>query len=336
MKLIPSMIALLLIGSYSTIATAQDYYDDDIYYNPSKAKTKEKKSTKANSNSNVIIVDYPAADTYIVTGDGVNIDIDTYNRRGVFANDSINATSTVNSENFECTQQIERFYNPDVIVESQDETVAQIYYATPATDVNIYVGSPSWGFGYYPYYSSPWYWGTPHSWWYYNSWAYNPWYWDYGPYWSYPSWYWGYGGYYPYYHPPHHHGIAYHPGPSRPGGNYRPSGYHSGRTNNYRPGSTSNMHRPGSANNGYRNESSGGNYRPGRGTNRSNSSNKSYRSNNESNNGNNSYRPSSKNSSRGESSSSYRNSGSRNSGSGFRSGGGGGTRGGGGGGRGRR
>ena len=58
MKLIPSMIALLLIGSYSTIATAQDYYDDDIYYNPSKAKTKEKKSTKANSNSNVIIVDY--------------------------------------------------------------------------------------------------------------------------------------------------------------------------------------------------------------------------------------------------------------------------------------
>lgn len=352
-KILASLIAMILIGSYNSFVIAQDDYDDDIYFNAKKAKTEKKdKVVNATTMSSVTTADYPAADTYVITGNGVNIDIDTYNRRGVFANDTISANSSSrveNTQSFECTQQIERFYNPRVIIESPDESVAQIYYATPATDIDIYIGSPYCGVS-YPYYSSPWYWSTPRSWWYYNSWVYNPWYWDY-----YPSWYWGYSYYYPTYYPyypgyyPRYYPTyypyypSYYPStPKRPGSNYRPGGYHGGSTGNYRPSNRPGDYRPGGS-------SHNSNYRPGRGTNRSSSSsgsyrsgsssnkdNNSYRPSENSNNRGNSYRPSSGNSSRSESTPSYRSGSSRGSSGGFRGGGGGSTRGGGGGGRGRR
>lgn len=332
-----SLLALILIGGYS-IASAQGYDDDDIYYNPSKAKAAKTEAKKASTQATVV-TDYPAADTYTPSStSGVNIDIDAYNRRGVFATDTAAAT-TGNTSNFECTQQIERFYNPRVVIESPDAELAQYYYAEPA-EVNIVINTPGyWGYGYSPYYyNSPWYWGTPRSWWYYNSWAYNPWTWGYGPSWSWgwgpscawgPAWgpSWGWGGYHPVHRPSWAH---------RPGGNVRPAyrpghtpSYGNSRPGNYRPGTTSG-YRPGNAGN-----NSG--YRPGRGTTNRSKSSSGYRPGN-SNNSNNGYSRPGSNSNRSQSSPSYRSSGSsRSSGSmggGYR-GGGGSSRGGGGGGRGR-
>lgn len=329
-----SLLALIMIGGYS-IASAQGYDDDDIYYNPSKAK----KSAPVKKTADVVVADFPAADTYTPATTGVNIDVDTYNRRGTFANDTVTARSE-NQTNFECTQQIERFYNPRVVIESPDESLAQLYYAEPTADVNIIINTPGyWGFGYSPYYyNSPWYWGTPRSWWYYNSWAYNPWYWGYGPSWSWgwgPSWAWGpawgpswgWGGYYP----PHRPAWA-----NRPSGNVRP-GYRPGNNayGNARPAASGN-YRPGN-NSGYRPGTGGNNsgYRTGRGTNRSNSSN-GYRPGNNYNNSNSNYRPGN-NSNRSQSSPSYRSGSSRSSGSygGYRGGSSGGSRSGGATGRGR-
>ena len=330
-----SLLALIMIGGYN-IATAQGYDDDDIYYNPSKAK----KTAPVKKTTNVVVADFPAADTYTPANTGSNIDIDAYNRRGTFAKDSVAARSEAPA-NFEYTQQIERFYNPRVVIESPDADLARVYYAEPSADVNIIINTPGyWGYGFSPYYyNSPWYWGTPRSWWYYNSWAYNPWYWGYGPSWSWswgwgPSWTWGpswgWGSYYPPYRP----GWAHRPGGNiRPGGNVRPA-YGATRPGNYRPGSAGG-YRPGNTG-GYRpGAGSNSGYRPGRGTNRSNSSN-GYRPGSNSNNNNNTYRPGS-NYNRSESTPSYRGGSSRGSGSfgGYR-GGGGSTRGGGGAGRGRR
>lgn len=280
-----SLLAFLAIGGLC-LANAQGYDDDDIYYNPSKAKKQTQKVKKTTAPA---VVDYPSADSYTpAPGAGTDIDIDTYNRRGVFAADTAR-TEARPASSFENTRNIERFYNPQVVVESPDQELLTYYYSEPAPEVNIVINTPGyWGWGYTPYYyGSPWYWGTPRSWWYYNSWAYNPWVWGWGPSWSWtwgpswgwgPSWSWGWGGgYYPGgWNYPHRPGWANRPvGNSRPGyrpgssvtGNHRPGYNTSGRYPGYRPGSTSTDRNP-----GYR----GG----GRGTNRSNGSNYGRPSNN--------------------------------------------------------
>lgn len=346
---ITSLLAIVAIGCYSS-AFAQGYDDDDIYYNPSKSKAAKTTETATSGKSyNSMASEFPSADTYTVTpGQGVNIDVDAYNRRGAFAVDTVNARNSRNKPagNFECTQQIERFYNPRVIIESTDDDVAQYYYAEPDADVNIYINTPGyWGSSIYSpyYYGSPWYWGTPRSWWYYNSWAWNPtWSWGWDPYWSWtwgpswawgPTWSWGWGGYYPGYWGPAYHPVR--PGwANRPSGNsrpcYRPGGSDRGygnsrpgyRGGNYygtsRPSGTSPSYRPGTS--GHGSNSSG--YRSGRGSNRSSSS-PSYRNNSGSN--------------RSSSSPSYRSgSGSyRSSGGSYGGSRGGGSSHGGGGGRGR-
>lgn len=195
-----SLLAVALIIGSAGSAFAQGYDDDDdIYYNPSKAKS-AKSSTPRNNSHAPSTAEFPAADTY-TPGTGVDIDVDTYNRRGTFApDDTVRKNASQTAGNFECTQQIERFYNPRVIIESPDADVATLYYSDPTPDINIVINTPGyWGSSFYPYspyyYGSPWYWGTPRSWWYYNSWAYNPWYYDpwvWGPSWSWgPSWAWG-------------------------------------------------------------------------------------------------------------------------------------------------
>lgn len=290
-----SLFAAAAIIACGSSAFAQGYDDDDIYYNPSKAKqaTPAKPATGQNS-YNYPTADYPAADTY-TPGTGMNVDVDTYNRRGSFAADTAVARSSDAPSSFEYTQQIERFYNPRIIIESPDQDLARIYYTEPSTDLNIYINTPSiWGGPYYSYspfyYNSPWYWGTPRSWWYYNSWYYDSWAW--GPSWSWgwtPGWSygpsWGWGGYYP---------PAWLPSrPHRPSWSNRPSG-------NVRPG-----YRPGSSHGRYDGYTGGGygNSRPG-------------------------YRPGSSGSSRPSGTSpSYRpGSGSSGSGSGYRSGGSGSSR----------
>ena len=203
--------AILMAGLFATvsIASAQSYYDDDIYYDASKdkaAKTAQSKSqntsgsngnyykvaTYGNGSATVVVTDYPSADNYTVNGTRT-ISVDDYNRRGIFATDSLSADST--ATDFQYTRRIEQYYNPEIVSGSGDTELAQIYYMEPQT-VNIYVNTPSayWGYAYfYPSlaWSSPYYWNNYWRWnssWYWNSW--------YDPYWSFgwgPSWAWGPG-----------------------------------------------------------------------------------------------------------------------------------------------
>lgn len=304
-RLTSLLAAALLIGS--GYAYAQGYDDDDIYYNPAKAKATKPVTKQGPSQSATTTADYPAADTYTYNGSGLNVDIDTYNRRGTFAPDTAVSMQQESTSNFEYTQQIERFYNPRVVIESPDAEVARYYYAEPSADVNIIINTPGyWGYPYYAYspyyYSSPWYWGTPRSWWYYNSWYYDTWAW--GPYWNWgPSWAWGpswgWGGYYhPIWHPSHSHHPTW---ANRPSGNVRP-GYRPGSSRgrysystggnygntrpSFRPGSSSNYRPSAGSSPSYRPGQSNGNssgYRSGNGTGRSNGSNSYSRPNNNSN-----------------------------------------------------
>lgn len=270
-----SLMLALLVGMAS-VAVAQDIYDD-IYYNP---KT-DNKPKQAVTNTQTAVTDYPSADTYNYDS-GSSIDVDAYNRRGIFAVDTTTvAADNSSSADFECTRQIERFYNPDVIVESDDPTLAKAYYAEPQSTVNIVINSPGyWGWGYtgyspywnwnYPYYSSYWGWNYPY---YYGVWG-SPYYYAswYGPTWSW-TWGWGpgYGGWGPGYGwRPGWGGPAW--GWSRPNNPRHPSAWQANRPGYGRPGGGNNTigQRPGVAN-----PRPGGNYghgnntqidRPGNGT----------------------------------------------------------------------
>ena len=113
-----SLTALLLAASAAVTVSAQDY-DDDIYYNPSKAKPQSKpqpsttygagSTTYYGGNPSGYSADYPSADSYtVMPGSGVNIDVDTYNRRGIFAADTAKVDPKT-AGNFEYTRNIERF-----------------------------------------------------------------------------------------------------------------------------------------------------------------------------------------------------------------------------------
>ncbi len=183
-------------------ANSQSYYDDDIYYDASKAPKEKTVKPVRSSGSNtqyytypgVVVAEYPSADNYTVNGTRT-ISVDDYNRRGIFATDSLSNDTT--ATDFAYTRRIEQFYNPEIVSASGDKELAGIYYAEPA-QVNIYVNTPSsyWGYDYFypsyaswysPYWSPGWRWNSP---WYWNSW--------YDPYWSWnwgwgPSWNWGWG-----------------------------------------------------------------------------------------------------------------------------------------------
>lgn len=161
--------------------SAQSYYDDDIYFDASKASKPAQKTAKKNNNRTAVVVyDYPSADNYTVSGTRT-ISVDDYNRRGIFATDSLTADTT--ATDFAYTRRIEQFYNPQIVSGSGDEELANIYYMEP-DQVNIYVNTPSayWGYDYfYPYNA----WASPY--WYNNYWRWNSaWYWGswYDPYWA--------------------------------------------------------------------------------------------------------------------------------------------------------
>lgn len=335
-----SALAIALCAAASL--SAQGFYDDDIYFNPAKDKDRnveaaKKAATQKRTNGYILrpVSEYPAADTYVPEGTS-NRSVDDYNRRGIFARadstsrstDSISATA-----DYAYTRQIEKYYNPDIIVGSSDPEIAQLYYAEPA-EVNIYVNTPGYGYWGYPYsyyggWYDPWYWGT--SLWYPYwgpswsfSWNWGPAWWGpawgwggpaWGPSWGWgwtsPGWNWGWVGPRPYNNPRHPGAIRH---------NHMAGGY----SNGYRPAAGS---RPSS---GYRPTSRpGNNYRPAaRPTNNNN-----YRPSGNTNNRdyNNYTRPG-----RSNSGATFRSSGgSSNRGGGFSTGGGGGSRSGGGGGRGR-
>lgn len=324
-KLTALMLALIL-GSWG-IASAQDYDDDDIYFNPSKAKKETPKKKEKTQPANGMIyyypsaTDYSAADNYSPEGTGLAVSVDDYNRRGIFAADSsAHATDSLSANMFANTRRIEKFHNSSVVKGSGDESLIEYYYAQPANVSVIINAVDPW---YSPYYAGYWggYWGWRYPWswglgwglsyawgpsWSWG-WTYPSYGWTWGPGWGWgASWGWG-GGW-----APTRPAWAHRP---RPVGNVRP-GYRPGATAGYRP-SAAGSYRPGSSASGYRRGnvrgSSTGNYsRPSTTNNRNNSSN--------------SYRPG-----RSTSGSSW---GSSSSG-GFRGGGGGYSRGSGGGGRGR-
>lgn len=173
---------------------AQGYYDDDIYFDESKAKAKKTQTTTVKTAPAVRQSAKPVATVR------VDRDVDEYNRRGSYKPVQ-NQTVDDLGDNFEYTRRIERFYNQDIVNESGDEDL--VYYYTNANDeladincvapttINIYVDNPDpWdGFWNPYYYSSAWSWAWRPTY-------YNPWYswnyaWGYGPSWS---WSWGWGG----------------------------------------------------------------------------------------------------------------------------------------------
>lgn len=393
MKIYKSLsITLLLACSASATALAQSYYDDDIYYDSSKEAKKAPEAVKKQQNAtgngaqyqgassqykyltatdgSVYVVDeqgnaypvmaqnIPGSDLYTVYTDNTR-DVDEYNRRYQQA-DTISADSLYR-DTFANTRKIERFSNPTIVSQSNDQELIDYYAATQPAQINVFVETPS----YYGWsYLSPYY--RPYGYW--NSWAWDPWYgpgwydpyyawswgwgqsWGWGPSWSW-SWTWG-PGWYPGHGRPHPpvspgaHRPAY-PGSNmahstggyrgnssgRPGGSAGTGGYRGSAGS--RPSTVGNVNSLGTTrpatnyNNGSR--PSGSRYNNGtRNSNVNSGSNRSGGRGNAVNNTNNNSRPSTP---------SYRSSGSTGGSRGGFSGGsrgGGGSRSGGGGGRGGR
>jgi len=238
-------------------AAAQDY-EDDIYYNPDKAKKTAPAPVKKQTSGTYITgssstYDYPAADTYTpAAGSGLQMSVDEYNRHvPATATDSMALNQAEADADFAYTRRIERFHNPDIIVESGDDELAEYYYATEQpTVINVNVidldpwnwWGPSWNWRYTTWYSpfwTPYYnWGWGPSWSWSWNWGWGGWY---DPYWSWagawgPGWGWG-----PAWHPGHHHhgwnGNHHAWRPSSPGASrpHRPA-TGSGIASTHRPG----------------------------------------------------------------------------------------------------
>lgn len=246
------LATILTLGAPAILA--QSYFDDDIYYNPKKDKVAAPTAKKKQSN-------------YIANM--AEMDIDAYNRRG----EQYYATSidtigsyTENGEDFVYTQQIQKYYNPTIVVDNSDmlgDVLANAY-----GNVDIVIDAS--GLPVFAPYSYAW--GYPYSRWGYPGWGinvgpwgwnvgfYDPWYawnwgWNWGPSWAWgPSWGWG-------------PGCGGGPRPPmadfRPNGN-RPVGPRPGWSSNSRPGSNlahrgsgSSVSRPGSSNAGWSNRRPG-------------------------------------------------------------------------------
>lgn len=227
---------------------AQDY--DDIYYDASKAP-KTTKKVKVETPVKTVAVYGEVPEKYkVVVKDNYREerDVDEYNRRGAYEpqyeidinGDTIYMDSTyVDDDMFANTRRIERFYNPDVVILSDDDDLVELYYDESPT-INLIVGS-DWGYSSYGWSTSyyPWYTGWYEPW--YTGWYgwYSPWHYGwYSPWhgWGYPiyhgywyhGWYdhWGWGhNYYGWYDRPwggHFPGFnpTYHPGGSNHYSNY--------------------------------------------------------------------------------------------------------------------
>lgn len=317
MKKVTRIFSLLFAAAWlvsvPVYAVAQDY-DDDLYYSPSKAAEKKKKeeaarraaqqakaarSARQAQNEQEYSGDYMSADSYTPSVvRPLEMDVDTYNRRTDSGQDSYQNISE--TPDFANTRRIERFHNPDVVVNTGDTALMQYYYSAPEKqDINVYVINsidyPSWELNYgYP--SWRWRFGRPY---WSLSWGYDPWFdygWGYDPFWGPtwgwgPSWAWGPSWGWGCTWPGHWHHNPWHPGhyPIYGSNNW---GYdRPGATRPHRPaygtgtGSSSDR-RPGYNGGNYRPSTSGsGSYRPG------NMGRPSYGNNSGSGNGN--YRPSS-------------------------------------------
>ncbi len=205
MLLIAGVFALLSAG-----AAAQGYYDDDIYFDASKAK--KEKAVKA-AESGVAVRTGSSAASVADAQSGSTRNVDEYNRRGSYK--PVKETATDLGDNFTYTRRIEQFSNPDIVAASNDDELKYYYNyaddelagstgsASPSV-INIYVNNPDpweymWRSYYYP---SAWSWAVRPSYCYYNPWWGYDWWgpsWGCGPVWG-SSWGWGW---------PHHHGPSW-------------------------------------------------------------------------------------------------------------------------------
>ncbi len=266
------LLTAALFASVSSLAMAQGYYDDDIYYDASKKKTEKKAQKQADKSNaqaaymvtgNRQVADYQAADTYDVPAtSSLDVDVDAYNRRYPTQSAAASAASAADNGDYTYTQRIERFHNPDIVTGSNDDELKETYaYALQQPqNINVYVieanpwgayWGPSWSWGF----NSPWYWNSwygPSYGWGWNSWAWDPYWswgwnsWTWGPSWSWggPAWGPGWGpGWGPAWGP----AVAWRP--STPSGSSRPHNYvGSGATASHRPASAyapSSSSRPG-------------------------------------------------------------------------------------------
>lgn len=219
-------MALMALAAPLTMS-AQEY--DDIYYNPKKDNTVQTKSKKQSN--------------YIK--DFSSVDVDEYNRRGQYYSSPIDTIGSrvENDEDFVYTQQIQKYYNPTIVLDNSDVLADVLNNSYGNVEIVFNNGIPSFSpwYGYYdygwPYYSSfgwnswnwgwnSWNWGWGPSW----SWNWGPswnWSWGWGPSWSWgwnnPSWGWGHGRPYADYRPggrlPNNPGSNW-ASNTRPGGNY--------------------------------------------------------------------------------------------------------------------
>lgn len=144
MKRLFTTSAILL--ATAAIAVAQDWYDDDIYYDANKAKKQKMESRKeVKKNPEIVVYNDETmtfeAPTYQVYNNDTR-DVDEYNRMGgIYAKKDTAAVDTVGRPDvFQYTERIERFENPDIIKSSSDLDLKELYYAD---DVNIYISSPT-------------------------------------------------------------------------------------------------------------------------------------------------------------------------------------------------
>ena len=198
-----SLLGLLALTAGSLVQ-AQDY--DDIYYDASKAKTTTK--VKVEKPAKTIAVYGEVPDEYKVIAQGnyqLERDEDEYNRRGAYDPEyeiDING-DTIYEDAFANTRRIERFYNPDIVILSDDDELVELYYDESPT-INLIVGS-DWGYSSYGWAGSyyPWYTGWYEPW--YSDW-YSPWYYGWYSPWRYG---WGRPVYYGYWHSPYYGWWSY-------------------------------------------------------------------------------------------------------------------------------
>lgn len=192
------VFALLGVFAVSTCAVtqAQDY--DDIYGTSSSKPKKVVVKTQKSNSTGITTVEAVtgSSSTFDRTSSTIsnneNWDVDAYNRRGAAYETATEDTVTEETSTFSNTERIERFYNPDIVVKSEDDELLELYFNNNTqANVNIIVGTPT----YYPvfttgFYTSwytwdfydpffrPWSWGI-HSPWYYGGWSWGwhrPWY----------------------------------------------------------------------------------------------------------------------------------------------------------------
>jgi hypothetical protein len=213
-----NLLMLALMSVMPFFVFAQEEWDD--IYAPSKPKEKKKTEVKKVNepqkqvNATQVLLVKDNGDVTLETVGNVNIDIDAYNRRGnvdVYENQYAE-NDTVYPEEYQYTDRIVRFHNPENSVKISSDGEINVYVLDDSYS-NYYSNRIRFGFGwnsYYPWYDSWYYPSYAWSWydpWYYGGWGWNrPWY--------YSNWGWSYGWYSPWYgggwyigHNNNHHGY---------------------------------------------------------------------------------------------------------------------------------